>query len=536
MYDCDVLIVGAGPVGTTLALELAHKKTSFRIIDQTPERSNKSRALVVQPRTLELLNRHGHAEKLFLWGGKPIATMAIDNIGTSDTEFTLPLSLSQAETERFLDDCLASYGHHVDRPVTAIHIAQDSSGVTTTLQRPNETQETIFSKYVVGCDGAHSAVRRAAANITFDGAAYPQNFLLCDAHLQNSNIARDCVSLCLGDGILAFIPMKDDTLVRVIASGHRFASDEEPTLEQFQELIAIFTPPGFGALSDPAWLTRFRLHHRSVSSYRDGRLFVAGDAAHIHSPAGGQGMNTGIQDAINLGWKLAAVLDGRAANPEALLDSYDAERLPVGVNLLKGSDRMFSFLSSTNYWFVTLRNLIIPWVLPWVAASLFVRLRFFRFLSEFGISYRKGPIVGTAAGFKGPIRGGDRLPDGKLKEAKSGTETSVHGVSAGGDHCLLLFSGKTEGEPDSSNALRAAGDKVFALERTDLAVRFILRNKDLEGDIPDHSYVDHGDEVHPQFGFAKFGFVLVRPDGYIAHIGPLSSLDELLTFFKSLLL
>lgn len=124
-------------------------------------------------------------------------------------------------------------------------------------------------------------------------------------------------------------------------------------------------------------------------------------------------MNTGIQGAINIGWKLAAVLDGRAANLEARLDSCNAERFPVGVNLLRGSGGMFTFLSSTNYWFISLRNLILPWILPWVAAGLFVRLRFFRFLSVFGISYRNGPIVGTAAGFKGPIRGGDRLPDGK---------------------------------------------------------------------------------------------------------------------------
>lgn len=155
--------------------------------------------------------------------------MIIDNLGTSDIEFTLPPSLSQADTERFLDECLASYGHHVDRPVTATDIVQDSSGVTTALQGQDGTQETIYSKHVADCDGAHSDVRHAGTNITSDGAAYPQNFLLCDAHLHDSNIARDCVSLCLSYGILAFIPMNNDTLVRVIASGYRFASDKEPT-------------------------------------------------------------------------------------------------------------------------------------------------------------------------------------------------------------------------------------------------------------------------------------------------------------------
>ena len=163
-------------------------------------------------------------------------------------------------------------------------------------------------------------------------------------------------------------PLKDG-LYRLIASRPNIGVDDaEPTLEDFQTIFSKLAP-GTATLRDPIWLTRFRLHHRGANKYRDGRLFVAGDAAHIHSPAGGQGMNTGIQDAINLGWKLASALHGECKDPNAILESYDIERRRVGEYLLKGTDRAFLFGTSSNPLFLFLRNSLVPWVLPWVLAN-----------------------------------------------------------------------------------------------------------------------------------------------------------------------
>jgi 2-polyprenyl-6-methoxyphenol hydroxylase-like FAD-dependent oxidoreductase len=277
-HNVDVLVVGAGPVGTALALELALHRVSFRIIDQEPVRNDKSRALVMQPRTLELLNRHGAADTIvargrILRGGavyinkQLTAKLNLDDLGTTDTEFPLPLNVSQAETESFLDECLSKYGLGVERPVTATSISQDDSGVTTIVKLPDGTSETIRSKYVVGCDGAHSVVRHASKKMTFPGAPYPQDFVLCDVHLRDSNIPMDRLTLHLNNkGVLATLPLQDG-LVRVVASRSQVASgdDDVPTLDQLQEYLTSMTSPGSGTMYDPIWLTRFRLHHRCVN-------------------------------------------------------------------------------------------------------------------------------------------------------------------------------------------------------------------------------------------------------------------------------
>ncbi|KAK1756938.1 hypothetical protein QBC47DRAFT_298270 [Echria macrotheca] len=541
--DCDVLIVGAGPVGMALALELALQNVSFRIIDQAPVRSTKSRALVVQSRTLELLNRHGDVKPLMARGQivrgansfverRLVAHVRLDTIPSfTTTRFLLPLGVSQADTEQFLDECLARYGRSVERPVTAKDISQDKDGVSTKLEKQDGSEEMVRSKYVVGCDGAHSAVRHAATNLTFEGAAYPVDFILCDARLNDSNVPTDTFALCLGNGALALFPLGNGVL-RVVVAGNNILSEEEPKLEDFQAFFTAFTPPGSGTLSDPIWLTRFRLHHRGVNNYRDGRLFVAGDAAHIHSPAGGQGMNTGIQDSINLGWKLAAALQGRTANPEALLNSYHAERHRIGEHLLNTTDKMFSFAVNMNWIFRVIRNLILPWVIPWFARSDYRRQRFLKFASEFGVTYRKSPVVGAAEGFAGPVGKGDRLPEGTLKDVKSQEEAHLQEICGGMTHCLLLFSGTIAGDLATAADLQAAYKSMDAASKDELAVAYIHADVNLPKDSPDGSYVDPEGTVHAQFGFTWPSYILVRPDSYVAHIGPLSQVDGLLDFLK----
>ncbi|KAH6641374.1 FAD binding domain-containing protein [Chaetomium tenue] len=578
-YDCDVLIVGAGPVGTALALELALHRVSCRIIDREPIRNDKSRALVMQPRTLELLNRHGAADAMVKRGRilrgmqvyikKKIASnVTLDDLGTTDTEFTLPLNVSQVETERFLETCLDEYNIKVERPVAATGIIQDDSGVTVTLERPDGKVETIRSKYVVGCDGAHSTVRHASDKMTFPGGAYPQDYVLCDTRLRDSCIPLDRLSLALNNkGIVAVFPMAND-VIRVVASRSsiRMQNQEEqatPTLAELQAYFTTMTPAGSGTLDEPTWLTRFRLHHRCVSQYRDGRLFVAGDAAHIHSPAGGQGMNAGIQDAINLGWKLAHALALQtragargdetttlaasataAAAADALLDSYDLERRPVGLALLRGTDRLFTFMATPGPFLVHVRDFVLRHVAPRVSRSAARRRQMFLFMSQFGVNYRGcTSLVGEAGrgggwfgGWFGGagIRGGDRLPDGVVRVVGDGEKASLQRVCVGAPHHLLLFSG------DAARGGRGEADLARAAESVVRACWAEVRVHYIAGDERaaqgEDWYTDPRGELHRLFGFGKkAGYVLVRPDGYVAHIGPLAKLPQLLSFLEGYL-
>ncbi|KAI1651928.1 FAD binding domain-containing protein [Daldinia loculata] len=531
--ETDVLIVGGGPTGVTLALELAIHKIPFRIVDRELQRSDKSRALGIQPRTLELLNRHGDVRKLvsqgnlssgttFYLNGKKAADIDISGL-VEDSVFPLILIISQCETEAFLDGCLAKHGFAVERGLEATSIVQDPTGVTVKLKNPDGVEETVRAKYVVGADGAHSSVRRAAEGLTFQGAAYPQDFILCDAHVRNSKLAWNRFSLCLGRGSLAVFPLKDGTC-RVVVSRINPKVDVEPTLEDFQEMLNQLHPDA-GELYDPTWISQFHLHHRGVNSYRDGRLFVAGDAAHIHSPAGAQGMNTGIQDSINLGWKLAKVIRGK--RPNSFLDSYDRERRPIGQHLLETSDKMFTWGCSSNPFFISFRNILFSWVLPWFVSSRNRRANIFKFISEFGINYRDSSVVGTASGYSGLVLGGDRAPDKIIKSA--GKERQFLELITPDTHHLVLLSGVGDDAITEQAILEAQSG--FTNKNSDEAKVHLILDEAAEG-ASDSGHIDVGNHLHGQFGCSKPSYVYIRPDGYIEHIGHLSEFQALLEWLE----
>src|SRR5262249_52059414 len=469
-YTTEVLIVGAGPTGLALCAQLLLFGVRSRIIDRALDRAHESRALAVQARTLELFQALDMADELVSRGnksaklmlhldGRVVAQAQLAGFAAIDTRFPFILFVSQAETEALLGEHLASKGMMIERGVELIEFVADADGVECVLRSGDGLQERVRTRYLVGCDGAHSIVRKRAG-IPFEGDAYLLDFMLGDIEAEaepDVGLRPNTLHSFTGrDGIAMFFPLGRPTTWRVIAmSGdatkripNSRGIEAEPnavglSLTELQKVVDGATGRVV-RLRDPAWLTHFRLHHRQAARYRNGRVFLAGDAGHIHSPVGGQGMNTGIQDAWNLGWKLAFVLSG-AAHPK-LLESYEAERWPVGRALLQYTDRIFSVFVrslSRNPFVVWLRRSVVSRALPGILNSKRLGSFAFYFVSEFSIHYRKSSLVieGEPRLRSGP-RAGDRLPDFKL--TRDGQSTYLQRELSGPSFHLLLC-GRSEG-------------------------------------------------------------------------------------------
>ncbi|HEX5436946.1 MAG TPA: FAD-dependent monooxygenase [Gemmatimonadaceae bacterium] len=513
----DVLIVGAGPTGLTLAAQLRAFGVRFRLVDRLLDRGHESRALAVQARSLEIFQSLGIGERLVARGRTSTRVMVhfearraeaeLGEFGARDTRFPFILFVSQAETEALLRSELASHGVAVERGVElgAFHTA--ASGVHCTLRHHDGREEQVDTRFLVGCDGAHSTVRHGVG-IPFEGGDYLQTFMLGDVEVEGP-LERDVLHAFAGRrGFAMFFPLGSPTTWRVIAlpSGNSGIPQDasmtsELPLPELQGMVDGATG-GSLRLRDAAWLTRFRLHHRQTAHYRAGPVFLAGDAAHIHSPVGAQGMNTGIQDAWNLGWKLALV--ARAQADERLLDSYEAERWPVGHALLRTTDRVFSLFSrvmTSSVIAAWLRRQIASRILPRVLA--FTRLRefAFRFISELAIRYRKSPAVteGQPRLRSGP-RAGDRCPDRRI--TRDGQPSFLQQeLSGAGLHLLLC------GTPDRWDDARVA-----ALRARWAGLLMVHR---LTRHVCDGALVDASGELLATLGVRDAAQYLVRPDGYI---------------------
>jgi 2-polyprenyl-6-methoxyphenol hydroxylase-like FAD-dependent oxidoreductase len=400
-----VLVVGAGPVGLTMAAELARYRVPVRIIDKAPARTDKSKALVVWPRTLELLDRAGCADAFMsagvtanaaaiLSGQQTIARIGLDHI---QSPFNCPLMLPQSETERLLDEHLASLGATVERNLELISFVESADGVTCTCRHADGRDETIEASWLVGCDGAHSLVRNALG-LAFEGDTLATNFILADVHVEGLSVpGTELAIFWHHEGVLLFFPLGSGRY-RIIADVGSQAR-HDPSVDEVQAIVHQRGADGT-TISDPVWLSGFSVNERKVKDYRVGRVFVAGDAAHIHSPAGGQGMNTGMQDAINLAWKLAIVEHGHAG--PAILDSYSAERSPVAEQVLAESGRMTRVGTVRNRLLQDVRNFVAHHVI----GLTFVQHAAAEQLSEITFDYRASPLnAGSAKGLSGPQPG-----------------------------------------------------------------------------------------------------------------------------------
>ncbi|HEX4658170.1 MAG TPA: FAD-dependent monooxygenase [Streptosporangiaceae bacterium] len=447
----DVLVVGAGPTGLTLAAELAAFGVRARLIDRGLDRAHESRALGVQPRTLEVLAGLGVSGELIARGnravqlcmhvrGRVLGVPMLD-LGLDDTAYPYLLFLSQAETERVLGEHLAAAGVVVERGVELADLSNAEDAAAATLRHRDGREEVISARYVVGCDGGRSTVR-GLAGIEFAGGSYPQTFVLADTEADGIEPGAAHFFVC-ATGMLLFFPLIKPATWRLLAM--RPPADRTPpeapvVLDEVQALASAYTG-GAVRLHDPVWMTNFRLHHRAATRYRTGRLFLAGDAAHIHSPAGGQGMNTGIQDAVNLGWKLAQTLRGRT--DPALLDTYEAERAPIGKMVLRFTDRAFTIATSTKPITRLARTWVAPTVIPLALKTRTARAYVFRTVSQLNIRYRHSPLSldGPNPPRKGP-RAGDRLPDASIVHDRQ--PSRLHrALAVSGWHLLLC------GPPDA---------------------------------------------------------------------------------------
>ena len=406
-----VLIAGAGPVGLTLAAELARYGIPVRIVDKAAGRSETSKALVLWSRTLELLDRGIGAAPFVAAGCKlhgvnivagdaVVGRIRMDGVGSP---YPYGLMLPQSETERLLEAGLAAQGVTVERQVELESFTQGEDDVQAVLRHPDGRQESLRAGWLVGCDGAHSAVRHGVG-ATFAGKTMDSDWMLADVHLHGYPFPdSEAAVYWHRDGVLVVFPISPGRY-RVLAdlppSG--LARSPAPTLEQVQAVMQRRGPPGLVA-HDPVWLAGFNINGRKVARYRWARVFLAGDAAHIHSPAGGQGMNTGMQDAFNLAWKLALVIHGTCA--DRLLDSYGPERGAVGDAVLKAADRLTTVATLRNPIAQGARNLIAHLVLGLVPVQHAVA----ETLTELATGYPDSPLNGPALPGDGP-RPGARLP------------------------------------------------------------------------------------------------------------------------------
>ena len=492
----QVLIVGGGPTGLSLAITCRRFGLDVRVIDRAPQASQVSKALAVWSGSLEALAEMG-AIDAFLAAGERLHGV---RIGTGvrllaelpagegiDSPYPFALMLPQSRTEALLAERLGALGVTVEREAELTEFTQDPTGVNATIRHGDGRVETARAQYLAGCDGARSVVRHQL-DIAFEGDTEEANFLLCDAPISGDLAPASIHIWWHGNGTVALFPVSEG-LWRVFAKRDG-RGDDTPTREEMQGQLDRHGPPGL-TLGETTWLSHFKINDRLAARYHVGRCFLLGDAAHVHSPAGGQGMNTGIQDAVNLGWKLGYALRGWG-EATLLLDSYEPERRPVAHDVVEGATQMLHTMFGAGAMLPVLRDIALP-ILGRIPA---IRRQMQTRLSETDIAYADGPLMELGGASRHPQRTevGGRARDTELHSA-GGTQ-KLWPLLAGPGHTLLLF-GAACGR-DLSALLPVAGEPIRV-------VKF------------DAAADPHG-EAAKRYGLRE-GWVLVRPDQVVAARG-----------------
>ena len=414
MNRSDVLIIGAGPTGLVLALWLSKLGIRVRIIDKSSSPGTTSRALAVQARTLELYrqldlsqavvqNGHRVAAANFWVKGEAVTRLPLSTIGEGLTPYAFLEIYPQDEHERLLIERLEAFGIRVERTTELEGFEETGDGITARLRLPDGQLEICQTCYLAGCDGARSIVRKTL-DTGFPGGTYQQIFYVADVQGSGPTFNGELhVDLDEAD-FLAVFPLAGEGRARLIGTVRDERAERAETL-RFEDVSSRAIEHMKVQIDQLHWFSTYRVHHRVADHFRTGRAFLLGDAAHVHSPAGGQGMNTGIGDAINLAWKLAAVLSGGAQ--ARLLDSYEPERISFARKLVATTDRVFSFVTAEGRLADLLRTRLAPFLLPKVASLETSREFLFRTVSQMTLDYRGMPL---SKGVAGHVHGGDRLP------------------------------------------------------------------------------------------------------------------------------
>jgi len=537
-YDTDVLVIGAGPVGLTAAAHLQRFGIRHRIIDRREAASRKSKAAGVWSRTLETLeslglaetfSQHGvHATAMNLFSeGKRLAHVDMAPI---ESHYNYLLILPQDRTEGLLAEHYEQKGGVIERGVELMSFEQDKAGVSATLSHGGE-ESPLRCRYLIACDGIGSTVRRLL-RLDYDGEALAEDWMVGDLEIDGPLPENEVCGFFDEDGPMVFFPMGGGRY-RIIA-GISERKNDKPTVEDFQDVCEARTQLEM-TLAHPRDLDYFKIQERLVPQYRRQRVFLAGDAAHVHSPAGGQGMNTGMQDAHNLAWKLAFAVQGLVAD-EQLLDSYHDERYPVASSVIKATGLSTHLLTLKSRFAQSLRNKVVSTLanLPLVQA------RGLAASSETSIHYRNGPLaweekkgLSHAWLFKGGAAPGDHAPDVEIKGAFHGKVTRLAALFRAPKFQLLLFSGISNEVPRGLLLFRLASQAAAPFAEL-VDVHVIIHGESYRGTPSEgHSlWLDPYENAHHAYAAAEETFYLIRPDGYVAMRSQPAHLEDLAVYFK----
>lgn len=494
METTDVLVAGAGPTGLVLTLWLAKSGIRVRIIDKNSQPGEYSRAIAVQARTLEFYHQLGIADEIVAAGiqvmqftmrenGRVKAKAQFADAGKGLSPFPCLLMLAQDDHEKILVAQLKKLGIEVERNVTLQSFTQENNHVNVQLKTANNTIETIQAQYLCGCDGAHSTVREISA-IPFPGGMYDHMFYVADVMAKKTEPG---IEICTSaEDFCIVMPVRSRNSIRLIGLVPEASEKKDDIIfSDVSESILRNTQLHPATVN---WFSTYHIHHRVADHFQQGHVFLLGDAAHIHSPAGGQGMNTGIGDAVNLAWKLADILKGRA--DAALLNTYETERLAFAKTLVATTDRLFQIMASRSRGGKFWRTIIFPIWVPIAFKFKFITRFMFKLISQIRINYHDSTL---SAGRAGKVRGGDRLP----WVQQDGT--------------------------DNYAPLTSLDWQVHVYGKADESLRLKLSEKK----IPLHVF--SWNNATENAGFKQDAVYLIRPDGYVAVCDELASGCNLLS-------
>lgn len=524
----DVLVVGAGPVGLFAANELKRHGLNCRIIDKKNGLSDKSKALGLHIRSLLMFENTGFFEEVIKRGvscdylvakasGKTIAEVGF-NILPDTLDYMI--MLAQNETESIFYQALLDKQIPVEWQSELINYQQNQHQVLAEIKKENGEIETVNARWLLACDGGRSKVRDISG-VSFEGGDYDTHWWLADVHIDWHYPLNKLIMYFSEKGPIACFPLAEKRYRLVMKASSDWDFNQDPGLEQIKQALLERSHENI-TVYDPIWISRFYIHHRQISHYRHENIFFAGDAAHIHSPLGAQGMNTGLQDIYNLVWKLALVQKKLA--DESILKSYHEERYPVGKQVVFITDKMTRAMAIKSPFLIAVRNQIVRMISSFKTP----RKMLLSHLSQLKINYRKSPIVENHAN---GIKAGDLMPNMAL--FKDLQKVSLLQMLEGTQHHLLIFTGTHAVDVHSLNAVVQDIQSKYSQQIT----CWIIINADFN---PQHVQVncevlqDRFNNAHKHFGFKKSAFCLIRPDQYLAFTSSPANERQLNTYLQKL--